>query len=58
MELVVRPPTAPPTVPSVSAASTQTCPAPCADLVPFLKWGFIERLWRTLFFQRSSSARK
>lgn len=41
-----------------SSARTQTWPAPCLDLVPFLKWGFMLRLWRTLFFQRSSSALK
>lgn len=30
------------------------CPAPCGALLPFLKCGFIDRLCRTEFFQRSS----
>ena len=35
-------------------ASIQRWPEPPLALSPFRKYGFIDRLWRTLFFQRSS----
>lgn len=35
-------------------AIAQRCPAPWGAFDPFRKWGFIDKLWRTEFFQRSS----
>lgn len=35
-------------------AIAHKCPAPCGAFDPFLKCGFMDRLCRTEFFQRSS----